>query len=288
MKHEPERGPDHSLVVAARDGDRRALESLLSQSLPLVHTIVGRALDGHGDVEDVVQDIMLRVVRGLGRLERAESYRSWMVAITVRRIRDQIRERQHSRRTIEAMPAAESLADVTDFASLTILRLHLTDQRREVVEATRWLDDDDRELLSLWWLEECGRLARSELAEALGVSERHAAVRVGRLRERLDTGRDIVRALGTRPPCRDLTGITREWDGTPGSLWRKRIARHLRACERCGNHGDLPVPTHRLLHGLPLVAPPAALYRALGELVRGVPPTGAAPDGAPTVPPASP
>src|SRR6266568_3772912 len=54
-----------------------------------------------------------------------------------------------------------------DFVELTIVRLGLSGQRREVAEATRWLDDDDRELLALWWLE-AGGAALSGAAHAHG------------------------------------------------------------------------------------------------------------------------
>ena len=36
---------------------------------------------------------------------------------------------------------------VADFADLAILELGLTDQRREAVAASQWLDFDDRQLL---------------------------------------------------------------------------------------------------------------------------------------------
>ncbi|MFD0803342.1 RNA polymerase sigma factor, partial [Streptomonospora algeriensis] len=201
MSHHPGPGLDAALVADARDGDPRAVEELLSQSLPLIYNIVGRALEGHSDVDDVVQETLLRVVDRLDQLEQPESYRSWMVAITVRRIRDWIRAQQRSRENLRSLPQAEHLPDASDFASLTILRLNLTDQRREVAEATRWLDSDDRELLSLWWLEETGQLERSELADALGLSGRHAAMRVRRLKDQLAVGRGIVRALAAQPAC---------------------------------------------------------------------------------------
>lgn len=276
MSHEPGPGPDTALVAAARNGDPQAVEGLLSQSLPLVYNIVGRALDGHGDVDDVVQETLLRVVRGLDRLEQPESYRSWMVAITVRQTKDWFRAQRQSRQTRTALPQAEHVPDASDFASLTILRLNLTDQRREVAEATRWLDEDDRELLSLWWLEETGQLKRSELAAALGLSGRHTATRVRRLKDRLDIGRGIVRAMAAQPPCPELDGITRDWDGAPNPLWRKRLARHVRDCARCGGRTERLVPVEGLLRGLPLVAPPLALYQALLEAVRSGAPYGAA------------
>lgn len=266
MRTEPGRGPDAALVSAARDGDPQAVERLVTQSLPLVHNIVGRALDGHGDVDDVVQEALLRVVRGLDRLERPAAYRSWMVAITVRQIRDWIKGRQQDRATRASMERAAYVPDpASDFASLTVLRLQLTDDRREVAEATAWLDGEDRELLALWWLEETGELTRADLAQALGLSGRHTAVRVQRLKEKLDAGRTVVRALAARPPCPGLAKAAAPWDGTPSPLWRKRLARHVRGCERCAARTAELLPVSGLLGGLPLLVPPAALHRAVLE-----------------------
>ncbi|WP_345559121.1 sigma-70 family RNA polymerase sigma factor [Streptomonospora halophila] len=282
MSHDPGPGPDPALVAAARDGDPEAVEALLSQSLPLVYNIVGRALDGHSDVDDVVQEALLRVVHGLGRLERPEAYRSWMVAITVRLIRDWMRARQRSRENLRSLPQAEHLPDASDFVSLTILRLNLTDQCREVAEATRWLDGEDRDLMSLWWLEETGQLDRAELADALGLSGRHAAMRVRRLKDRLDVGRGIVRALAARPSCAGLDEVAEGWDGEPSPLWRKRLDRHVRGCSRCGERTERLAPVEGLLRGLPLLAPPPELYRALADsALLGSPyPAEPAPDGA--------
>jgi RNA polymerase sigma factor (sigma-70 family) len=254
-------------VLAARNGDVQALDELVAASLPLVYNIVGRALDGHPDVDDVVQETLLRVVRGLGELRQPESFRSWLVAIAIRQVHDRERE-QHSSRTHRAdLDAAEQIADpASDFATLTVLRLGLTDQRRELAEATRWLDQDDRALLALWWLEQSGQLQRAELAEALGLSGRHAAVRVQRMKEQLETARTIVRALGSEQPCPDLGELVRSWDGVPSPLWRKRLARHLRDCPACAGRGGVLYPMAQLLGGLPLLLPPASTLAAGHQL----------------------
>ncbi|MDO0926708.1 sigma-70 family RNA polymerase sigma factor [Streptomyces sp. TG1A-8] len=267
-----------ALVSAACSGDPRAVEGLVARSLPLVYNIVGRALDGHQDVDDVVQETLLRLVRGLNQLEDPSAYRSWMVAITVRQIRDWIRRRQQDRRTHEPMDRAAQVPDpASDFASLTVLRLQLDDSRREVVEATRWLDEDNRELLSLWWLEETGQLTRAEVGAALGLSGRHTAVRIQRLKEQLDVGRAIVRARAAQPPCPDLAELTATWDTRPSPLWRKRIARHLRGCGHCGGRPGELVPVARLLLGLPLLVPPAGLHRAtMAAIAAGPRPAGPA------------
>ena len=244
-------------ITAAQSGDRRALDELVEGWLPLVYNIVGRALNGHADVDDVVQETMLRAVHGLGSLRDPEAFRPWLVAIAMRQIRDRAR-----RRTAEALP--DEAHGTADFAELTVLRLQLEGQRREVAEAVRWLADEDRQLLSLWWLEVAGDLTRRELAAAVGISRQHAAVRVQRLKGRLETARGIVRALDSS--CADLREVTDGWDGRPDSVWRKRLARHVRGCARCSGRRADTVPAERLLVGIALVPLPVGftLWTALG------------------------
>lgn len=244
-----------STVAAAQAGDRQALDELVEGWLPLVYNVVGRALNGHADVDDVVQETMLRAVDSLGSLRDPDSFRSWLVAIAMRQIRDRARRKQPAQ--LDESAAYEA----ADFAELTVLRLQLEGQRREVAEAVRWLDDEDRQLLSLWWLEVAGELTRRELAAAAGISRQHAAVRVQRVKERLETARGIVRALDGA--CPDLRERTAPWNGRPDSVWRKRLARHIRGCGYCGDTREAVVPAERLLVGLALVPIPVGFTLSL-------------------------
>ena len=254
------RGPEPELVSAALDGDPRALDALIAGSLPLVYNLVGRALNGHEDVDDVVQETMLRVVRKLPDLRRPDAYRSWLVSIALRQARENGRRRGATRMRTSAFDQAHERADLaSDFAAATVLRLGLTDQRRDIAEATRWLDPADRELLSLWWLEQSGRIERSELVAALDLSAAHAAVRVHRMKRQLDTSRGVVRALRDLGRCSRLRTLAGDWDGTPNPLWRKRFDRHIRGCDTCAPQGRSLVPVANLLRGLPLVPVPAGL-----------------------------
>ncbi|MEV4945565.1 sigma-70 family RNA polymerase sigma factor [Streptomyces sp. NPDC053755] len=240
------------LVEAAAAGDADARDGLIRAYLPLVRDIVARALDGHADVDDVVQDTLLRALDGLTALRDPLRFRSWLVAIAMNQIRRRWRERQNG--PVPGLDRAADIADPgADFVDLTILRLGLSGQRREVAEATRWLDEGDRDLLSLWWLEATGELTRADLAEALAVSPQHAAVRVQRMKEQLETGRTVVRALAATPPCPGLAAIVAGWDGRPAPVWRKRFARHLRSCDACAPARSGLAPAEGLLVGLGLV-----------------------------------
>ncbi|WP_344447163.1 sigma-70 family RNA polymerase sigma factor, partial [Kitasatospora nipponensis] len=251
-------GSGAETVAAAQAGDATAQERLIADHLPLVYNVVGRALDGHPDVDDVVQETMIRVVNALDGLRDPSSFRSWLVAVAMNEVR-----RRWTARQAAPVPGLQELTEVTDpgadFVDLTILRLGLSGQRREVAEATRWLDERERDLLSLWWLEAGGELTRAELAASLELTPQHAAVRVQRMKEQLDVARAVVRALAMDPPCAELAVLTAPWDGQPGALWRKRMARHTRSCPHCAGHRRDLMPVEGLLAALPLVLPPPHL-----------------------------
>jgi hypothetical protein len=77
------------------------------------------------------------------------------------------------------------------------------------------------------------------------------------MKGQLETARVVVRALAAQPPCPDLRLLTVPWDGTPGALWRKRIARHTRDCRVCSPAWHNLVAAERLLAGMALVPIPA-------------------------------
>lgn len=257
---------DPDVVTAARDGDASAVEQLVAAYLPLVYNLIGRALSRELDVEDTVQETMLHVVRGLPELRDPRAFRSWLVAITMNEIRRHHRQRLPELRPVETFDALPDPA--SDFADVAILELGLSGQRMEIARAVAWLDDDDRELLSLWFLVEAGELSRADLVTALGVGPHAATVRVSRMKAQLETARGIVRALAVEPPCAGLTVVASGWPGEPSGLWRKRFARHVRDCDDCVSTASDLVPAERLLARMPLVPLPLGLPHLVPSTMR--------------------
>ncbi|GIE92397.1 sigma-70 family RNA polymerase sigma factor [Actinoplanes regularis] len=252
------------LVRAARAGSGAARGELVSEYLPMVYTIVRQALDGHPDVDDVTQDIMLRALRQLGSLRSPERFRPWLAAIALHQISTHRHRVDRDAARVVPLDDAPELPEAdARFENVADLRVELSAQRRQVRRAGRWLDADDRVLLSLWWQEVAGRLSRSELARALGVTVLHAGVRVQRMRAQLELSRAIVAALEARPRCPGLAAELPGWNGTPGPRWRKRLARHVRGCTSCAHAEGERVPTERLLAALGLLPVPATLTAAV-------------------------
>jgi RNA polymerase sigma factor (sigma-70 family) len=261
-----------AVVRAAQAGDQRALDALVADYLPLIYNIVGRALDALADTDDVVQEIMLQMIRDVRKLRDPEAFRSWLVAIAMRQVRRHWRVRRSAPSTtgIEGLEETAMLADPgADFVDLTITALSLSGQRQEAAEATRWLDADDRQLVSLWWMELAGQLTRPELATAIDQPMPQVAVRVQRMKARLEVARAVVRALKTVPRCPDMDTVLRGWDGQPAALWRKRIARHVRTCPECGGVPVDVVPSERLLAHLAMVPVPPALPSLVASGAKG-------------------
>jgi RNA polymerase sigma factor (sigma-70 family) len=249
----PATGTDHlSLLAAAQAGDRRALTELVTTYLPLVYTIAHRGLGHLPDVDDVVQETMLRVLRELRALRTPESFRPWLMTIATRQVSTFLRRRQAA---AERTVALDEVVDAPAAAAedLALLRLELSGQRRQVARASRWLDPDDLAPLSLWWLESAGRLTRTHVAAALGKSVAHAGVCVQRIRQRLESSRSVVAALDAVPRCAGLVATLEGWDGTPGPLWRKRILRHVRSCPTCHHTSARLLSPERLSECLALL-----------------------------------
>lgn len=250
-------------VVAAQRGDREALATLVEDHLDMLYNVAGRALNEQADVDDVVQETLLRVVENISTVREPDRFSGWILAIVHRQIAERIRYRRSSAPRSNPLELAADQPDPgADFADLTVLRLRLIGQRRQVVEAVRWLEPGDRLLLSLWWLEAAGRITRADLVAALGTTATHAAVRIKRMRDQLDLARWIVSALDARPRCSDLPALLESWSGRPSPVWRKRLARHVRGCATCAEHVRHFVPPDALLAGVAMLPLPPSLAAA--------------------------
>jgi RNA polymerase sigma factor (sigma-70 family) len=265
--------PAPAIVRAAQKGDPAALDALVAGFLPLVYNVVGRAADPDLDVDDIVQETMLRVVAALPELRDVTRARSWVVSIAVHQLTDARRSARTRRaRVVPSLPEELDPADpASDFTGLSLLRSSLSREQREVAQAAVWLDPGYRDLLAGWWLEVAGELDRADLAAAYGQSPGVLAVQVKRMREQLNTGRSVVRALAARR-CPELGGLVASWDGVPSPLWRKRIARHIRDCRDCSSRSARLVPPERLLAGVGLIPVPVALMIKIKFMIPKVSP----------------
>lgn len=151
---------------------------------PLAY-FVGATL-GEGEVEDVVQEIMLKLYRGGRRFDRSRSLSAWVYAVARNHCRDERRRRARRPRGVDEEPGEgfEAAAGNEAGPEETLMA---AETRRQIREAMRALPADDRLILFLHYFEE---LSGAEIADVVGRPEGtvkyriHAAKKV--LRRRLE------------------------------------------------------------------------------------------------------
>src|SRR6476660_9239470 len=72
-----------ALIVAARTGDRAALERLLRPHRRSVVAVCYGVLGSAEDAEDAAQETFLRALRGLSRFRGDSAFRSWLIRIAL-------------------------------------------------------------------------------------------------------------------------------------------------------------------------------------------------------------
>ena len=149
-------------------------------------------------VEDVVQEIWLRVVRIYQHSFRPGqgSPRAWVFAVA-KLVLLEVERAAHGRARRGSAPGGttwqRAVAAVPDSVTSLTQRLSRDERIRRFVERVQELDDDDRRLLVFCGIEE---MPQHEAARRLGLSAEAAAKRWQRLRERA-RGWDSVQDLLT-------------------------------------------------------------------------------------------
>jgi RNA polymerase sigma-70 factor (ECF subfamily) len=165
---------DELLVVRCQLGERSAFEELTERwHLPLWKYV--RRVAGDDDAaSDAIQDVWLRVLRGIVRLRDGSKLRPWLFGIARHVLMDRLRERYAS------PPPAD--IDFSDIAGDTIPDLREEDMTAMEDEMAR-LPATEREVLTLFYLQE---LSLSEVADVLRVP-------VGTVKSRLFRARHMLR-----------------------------------------------------------------------------------------------
>jgi len=100
---------DLVLAVRARDGDRRALETLVERHEPAVRRLAGYLLADQQDAEDASQEALAKLCTRIGQFRGASRFSTWLYSLVANTCRD-VGERQRRRRhqPLEVVPEAAS------------------------------------------------------------------------------------------------------------------------------------------------------------------------------------
>ncbi|MFH0726334.1 MAG: RNA polymerase sigma factor [Pseudomonadota bacterium] len=177
---------DADIIGWVLEGNTGAFEKLLAKYKNYVFSIVNRHVP-RDQVEDVSQEVFIRVYQSLRKLKRAESFKTWLSAITLRTCHDFWRKRYRSRET----PVSTLSSEQKEWITRAITDASAEDwekrgKQKEAREVLAWLlgilNPAERMVVDLVYLE---GLSSKEAAGLLGWSETNVKVRAFRIRQKL-------------------------------------------------------------------------------------------------------
>jgi RNA polymerase sigma factor (sigma-70 family) len=167
---------DELIAVRCQLGERDAFDMLVARWHEPLWRYARRLADDPDTADDVVQEIWLRVVRGIARLRDPVRLRAWIFGIARRVLMDRLRSKYgepgHVALDGTDLPApadTSSLEDAIDIMHEELAQLPMT----------------EREVLELFYLQ---GLSLTELAEILGIP-------VGTVKSRLFRARHALRQV---------------------------------------------------------------------------------------------
>jgi RNA polymerase sigma-70 factor, ECF subfamily len=175
---------DFELIDRARSGDDGAFSQIVQAYRKRILGTIARLIGRPEDVEDVGQEVFLRLYYSLEQLRTAEVFEPWLYRLTVNAAYDYLR-RQKRRQESRMSDLSEQQVMMADAAAGG--KLSAEEQRRgkvrEQVEALlEHVSEEDRILLTL---KEVEGLSLKELEKIYRVNENALKVRLFRARQRV-------------------------------------------------------------------------------------------------------
>jgi len=229
---------DDQLLERARSGDREALEQLLERHQAKVYRFGMKMCRNREDAEDVLQESLLTMARGVRDFRGASSISTWLFTIARSFC---IKKRRKSRfappelHSLDGEPGREAarVADTAKSAEEVLAGRQVDEALEQAIGA---LDPKYREVLVLRDVE---GLTAAEVAAVLGIREQ--AVKSRLHRARLAVRAQVVGLLGppaevpaTPGECPDVvTLFSKHLENEINAETCAEMERHLAGCSRC-------------------------------------------------------
>jgi RNA polymerase sigma-70 factor (ECF subfamily) len=159
---------DVRLMGLVAGGDTVAFETLVERHQALVAGTIARMLGSNSDVEDIAQQVFIRVWKSAARYVARAKFTTWLLKITRNLVFNEMRRaKRHPHVPVQIDPEAEELPlkdEITAPPDATLLQEEL---QRKIDDAIAQLPDTQRMALVLRRYQE---LSYEEIAEVLDLS----------------------------------------------------------------------------------------------------------------------
>lgn len=189
---------EFELIQKARSGDDAAFNQVVVAYRKRIFGTVSRLIGRQEDVEDVAQEVFLRLYYSLDQLRTSEVFEPWLYRLTVNASYDYLRKQ---RRRNESRMADLSEQQVMMADAVAGGRVNSEEQRRRQVKefVGSLLDSVSEEDRILLMLKEVEGLSIKELEKIYSVKENALKVRLFRARQRVLKAFESSKKVVKRP-----------------------------------------------------------------------------------------
>ena len=175
---------EFELIEKARSGDDAAFNLVVKAYRKRILGTIARLIGRPEDVEDVGQEVFLRLYYSLDQLRAAEVFEPWLYRLTVNAAYDYLRrqKRRHESRMSDLSEQQVMMADAAAGGKRDVEETRRTKIRETVDDLLGKISEEDRILLTL---KEVEGLSLKELEKVYQVNENALKVRLFRARQRV-------------------------------------------------------------------------------------------------------
>lgn len=175
---------EFDLIERARNGDDAAFNRIIQAYRKRILGTIGRLIGRPEDVEDVGQEVFVRLYYSLDQLRTPEVFEPWLYRLTVNAAYDYLRRqrRRHESRMSDLSEQQVTMADAAAGGRRSDEDQQRNRTRELVDELLGSVSEEDRILLTL---KEVEGLSLKELEKVYNVNENALKVRLFRARQRV-------------------------------------------------------------------------------------------------------
>jgi RNA polymerase sigma-70 factor (ECF subfamily) len=175
---------EFDLIEKAKNGDDGAFNQIVQAYRRRILGTIGRLIGRPEDVEDVGQEVFLRLYYSLDQLRAPEVFEPWLYRLTVNAAYDYMRrqKRRHESRMSDLSETQVMMADASAGSKQRDEEERRTKTREKVQALLGKVSEEDRILLML---KEVEGLTLKELERIYKVTENALKVRLFRARQRV-------------------------------------------------------------------------------------------------------
>ncbi|MGI5899095.1 MAG: RNA polymerase sigma factor [Christensenellales bacterium] len=161
------------MIKNAVGGSRRAFEMLMNGYVRIIYSYALARVGSHQDAQDILQETMLAIWRGIGSFKGESSFKTWLMGIARRKISDHFRSIYKT----GGMPLSDMGDKLSADGGMSSL-----DEAVDIQNAVKKLNDSERELVFLVFT---AQMTYAEASKTLEVPVGTVKSRMSRIKSKL-------------------------------------------------------------------------------------------------------